>query len=46
VLDVVCNHSSPEHNGGKGVVLHQGKPLADIQNDIKSSYHYYPEITI
>jgi cyclomaltodextrin glucanotransferase len=45
VLDVVCNHSSPDINGSKGVVLDDGKPLADYHNDATGFYYHYPEIT-
>lgn len=44
VLDIVCNHSSPELNGSKGVVLDDGKPLADFHNDTNNFYYHYPEI--
>jgi cyclomaltodextrin glucanotransferase len=30
ILDIVCNHSSPEINGGKGVVTDDGEPLARL----------------
>ena len=45
ILDVVCNHSSPEINGSKGVVLDDGQPLADFNNDANNFYHHYPSIT-
>ena len=45
ILDVVCNHSSPDINGSKGVVLDDGKPLADYYNDHNNFYYHYPEIT-
>ena len=45
VLDIVCNHSSPEINGSKGVVLDDGKPLADFNNDANSFYYHEGEIT-
>lgn len=45
VLDIVCNHSSPDLNGSKGVVLDDGKTLADFHNDTNNFYHHYPEIT-
>lgn len=44
VLDILCNHSSPELNSSKGVMLDDGKLLADVGNDIKNLYHHYPEI--
>jgi len=45
ILDIVCNHSSPEINGGKGVVTDDGEPLADFSNDSKGFYHHYGPIT-
>lgn len=45
ILDVVCNHSSPDINGSKGVVFDDGKPLADYHNDTEGFYYHYPEIT-
>ena len=45
VLDIVCNHSSPEINGCKGVVLDDGRPLADFNDDGKDFYYNEGEIT-
>ena len=45
VLDIVCNHSSPEINGSKGVVLDDGQPLADFNHDDKGFYYHEGEIT-
>lgn len=45
ILDVVCNHSSPDINGSKGVVFDDGEPLADYNNDPEGFYYHYPEIT-
>ncbi len=45
ILDVVCNHSSPDINGSKGVVYDDGKPLADFYNDHNNFYYHHPEIT-
>jgi len=45
VLDIVCNHSSPEINGCKGVVLDDGDPLADFHKDEKNFYYHNGEIT-
>ena len=45
ILDVVCNHSSPDINGSKGVVYDDGQLLADFNNDTKGFYYHYPEIT-
>lgn len=45
ILDVVCNHSSPDINGVKGVVYDDGVPLCDYNNDHNGFYHHNPEIT-
>ena len=45
VLDIVCNHSSPDINGSKGVVLDDGKLLADFNNDQNDFYYHEGEIT-
>ena len=45
ILDVVCNHSSPDINGSKGVVFDDGKPFADFNDDHNNFYYHYPEIT-
>ena len=45
ILDVVCNHSSPDINGSKGVVYDDGVLLADFNNDHNNFYHHNPEIT-
>ena len=45
ILDVVCNHSSPDVNGSKGVVYDDGRLLADFNNDTNGFYYHYPEIT-
>lgn len=45
VLDIVCNHSSPDINGCKGVVLDDGNPLADFHNDEKGFYYHNGEIS-
>lgn len=45
VLDIVCNHSSPELNGSKGVVTDDGAPLANFHDDRNCFYHHYPPIT-
>ena len=45
ILDIVCNHSSPDINGSKGVVYSDGKLLADFNNDDQDFYYHYPEIT-
>ncbi|MEB3265870.1 MAG: alpha-amylase family glycosyl hydrolase [Cyanobacteriota bacterium] len=45
ILDVVCNHSSPDINGSKGVVYDDGELLADFHNDRRHFYHHYGPIT-
>ena len=45
VLDIVCNHSSPQLHGSKGVVTDDGIPLADFHHDSNNFYHHYPEIS-
>ena len=45
ILDIVCNHSSPDINGAKGVVYDDGNLLCDYNNDIDGFYHHNAEIT-
>ena len=45
VLDVVCNHSSPDINGNKGIVYDDGNLLCDFNDDINGFYHHNAEIT-
>ena len=45
ILDIVCNHSSPEINGKKGVVYDDGQLLADFHNDDEGFYHHFGPIT-
>jgi cyclomaltodextrin glucanotransferase len=45
VLDIVCNHSSPDLHGSKGVITDDGKLLADFNNDANNFYHHHPVIT-
>ena len=45
ILDIVCNHSSPDISGSKGVVTDDGEPLADFNNDYNNFYYHFPEIT-
>ena len=44
MLDIVCNHSSSEINGSKGLVLDDGKPIADFNDDSNGFYYYEGEI--
>lgn len=43
VLDIVCNHSSPETEAGKGKLYDDGKLVADFDNDTDNWYHHYGE---
>ncbi len=45
VLDVVCNHSSPDINGVKGLLYDDGQLIADFYNDKNDFYYHYPEIS-
>jgi cyclomaltodextrin glucanotransferase len=45
VLDIVCNHSSPDINGSKGVVFDDGAPLCDFYHDSNNFYYHNTEIT-
>ena len=45
ILDIVCNHSSPDINGSKGVVYDDGVLLCDFNNDIDGFYHHNAEIS-
>jgi len=43
VLDIVCNHSSPQTEQGKGKLYDDGKLIADFDNDTEHWYHHYGE---
>ncbi|MGY2974579.1 alpha-amylase family glycosyl hydrolase [Thermostichus sp. MS-CIW-37] len=45
VLDIVCNHSSPDTGGVKGQLFDDGKLIADFNNDVNHWYHHYGEVT-
>lgn len=45
VLDVVCNHSSPETTSGKGELYDDGVKIADFNEDEYHWYHHYGEVT-
>ncbi len=45
ILDIVCNHSSPDVNGHKGELYDDGVLIADFHNDVNHWYHHNPEIT-
>lgn len=41
VLDIVCNHSTPETTEGKGKLYDDGELVADFDNDTEHWYHHY-----
>lgn len=41
ILDIVCNHSSPDTEDGKGKLYDDGKLVADFDNDTDHWYHHY-----
>jgi len=43
ILDIVCNHSSPETANGKGRLYDDGTLIADFDNDEAHWYHHYGE---
>jgi cyclomaltodextrin glucanotransferase len=45
ILDIVCNHSSPDVNGKKGVLNDDGVAIADFYNDVNHWYHHNGEVT-
>ena len=45
ILDIVCNHSSPDVNGNKGQLYDDGVLIADFHDDVNHWYHHNPEIT-
>lgn len=44
ILDIVCNHSSPDANGSKGELYDDGVKIADFNNDESNWYHHYGEV--
>jgi hypothetical protein len=40
VLDIVCNHSSPDANGVQGQLFDDGKLIADFNSDPGNWYHH------
>ncbi|MBW4631193.1 MAG: cyclomaltodextrin glucanotransferase [Iphinoe sp. HA4291-MV1] len=44
VLDIVCNHSSPDISGTKGELYDDGVKIADFNNDVNHWYHHYGEV--
>ncbi len=45
ILDIVCNHSSPDVNGEKGKLYDDGVLIADYYHDSNNWYYHNPEIT-
>src|SRR5688572_1057984 len=45
VLDIVCNHSSPDASGKKGELYDDGELIADFNNDVDNWYHHYGPVT-
>lgn len=45
ILDIVCNHSSPDAGGIKGRLYDDGVLIADFNNDANHWYHHYGEVT-
>ena len=45
ILDIVCNHSSPDINGTKGELYDDGVKIADFNDDKESWYHHYGEVS-
>lgn len=44
ILDIVCNHSSPDAGGRKGELYDDGVLIADFHNDANDWYHHYGEV--
>jgi cyclomaltodextrin glucanotransferase len=44
ILDIVCNHSSPDINGSKGQLFDDGVKIADFNDDKEHWYHHYGEV--
>jgi cyclomaltodextrin glucanotransferase len=44
VLDIVCNHSSPDISGNKGELYDDGVKIADFNDDEQHWYHHYGEV--
>lgn len=45
ILDIVCNHSSPNVSGEKGKLYDDGVLIADYFDDKNNWYYHNPEIT-
>jgi cyclomaltodextrin glucanotransferase len=44
ILDIVCNHSSPMTQAGKGRLYDDGKLIADFDDDKDGWYHHYGDV--
>ncbi len=44
ILDIVCNHSSPVTEAGKGRLFDDGKLIADFDDDHDGWYHHYGDV--
>ncbi|MDX2239976.1 MAG: alpha-amylase family glycosyl hydrolase [Leptolyngbyaceae cyanobacterium bins.302] len=45
ILDIVCNHSSPDVGGHKGELYDDGVLIANFYNDTTNWYHHNGEVT-
>ena len=45
ILDIVCNHSSPDIGGNKGALYDDGVKIAEFHDDKNYWYHHYGEVT-
>ncbi len=45
ILDIVCNHSSPDTGGHKGQLYDDGVKIADFNDDKGNWYHHYGEVS-
>ncbi|MBW4506387.1 MAG: cyclomaltodextrin glucanotransferase [Scytonematopsis contorta HA4267-MV1] len=45
VLDIVCNHSTPDTGDSKGQLYDDGVKIADFNDDKDYWYHHYGEVT-
>ena len=45
ILDIVCNHSSPDVSGEKGKLYDDGVLIADFYHDTNNWYYHNPPIT-
>ncbi len=45
IVDIVCNHSSPDAGGVKGRLFDDGNLIADFNDDVNHWYHHYGGVT-